>query len=143
MIRRYSELIELDEYEQRLKYLMLGGKAFAQTFGYERWLNQQLYSSDEWRAFKAEIIKRDLGCDLGVEGYEIDSYATVHHINPLTIDDVRTRSFKIFDPENVITTKDSTHKLIHYSSFEVVKRDILFAERTPFDTCPWKKGAEK
>lgn len=135
--KSYSELIQLETFEERFQYLKLDGIVGEATFGKDRIFNQILYSSAKWKAFRKTIIMRDNGCDLGVEGYEIDSYANIHHINPITVEDVLYERPCVFDPENVITTRDITHKAIHYSN-----EDILITvpvERTPNDQCPWRK----
>lgn len=136
MNKTYSELMTIPTYIERYRYLRLRGKVGLETFGYDRYLNQILYTSPEWRAFRKEIIIRDNGCDMGVDGYEVSSRITVHHINPITVEDVINRHPKVFDPENVITVSDITHKAIHYGS-----EDLLIlgpVERTPNDTCPWR-----
>lgn len=135
--RYYSELITIPTFKERYDYLKLGGKVGAETFGFDRYLNQTLYRSAEWKRFRNKIILRDNGCDLGCEGYEIFGKVLVHHIDPLTIDDVVNRSFKIFDPENVICVSLDTHNAIHYGDASLLVLGPV--ERTPYDTCPWKK----
>lgn len=137
MIKSYSELITLPTFEERFRYLKLDGVVGRETFGYDRYLNQILYSSGEWKRFRNGIIVRDNGCDLGCEGYDIFERALVHHINPITIEDVLNRSPMIFDPENAITTTHNTHQAIHYSDEGLLIRAPT--ERTRNDTCPWKK----
>ena len=136
-IRCYSELITIPTFIDRFRYLKLGGQVGVVTFGHDRILNQVLYGSIDWKRFRRDIIIRDNGCDLGCEGHEIYGRALVHHINPVTIEDVLRRDPKVFDPENVITTILNTHNAIHYGD-----EDLLFTapiERTQNDTCPWKR----
>lgn len=136
IIRTYSELITRPTFEERFDYLRLNGIVGIETFGYDRYLNQILYNSNEWRKFRREIIIRDNGCDLACEGYEISGCALIHHINPITVDDIINNNPMVFDPENVITTTHNTHNAIHYSD----KRMLMTApiERSRNDTCPWK-----
>lgn len=135
--RCYSELIRLPTFKERYDYLKLGGAVGAETFGFDRYLNQTLYRSAEWKRFRNKIILRDNGCDLACDGYEICGKVLVHHIDPLTIEDVINRSFKIFDPENVICTTLDTHNAIHYGDASLLVLGPV--DRTPYDTCPWKK----
>lgn len=136
IIKTYSELITLPTFEERYNYLKLNGRVGESTFGYDRYLNQILYTSKEWRRFRDEIIIRDNGCDIACEGFEFSGRATVHHINPITVEDVINRSPKVFDPENVITVSDNTHKAIHYGDENLlIKAPVI---RTQNDTCPWK-----
>ena len=136
-IKSYSELMEIDNFIERFRYLKLDGVVGEETFGSHRWLNQILYQSPEWKEFRRDILIRDGCCDLGCEGFEIGTRATVHHINPITIEDVMNRRPAVFDPENVITVCDSTHKAIHYGD-----ENLLYpgpVERTKNDTCPWRQ----
>lgn len=135
-IKTYSELITIPSFMDRFRYLKLGGQVGEDTFGHDRYLNQILYHSPEWKRFRRDIILRDNGCDLGVEGFEIHGKILVHHLNPITIDDILNRSSKVFDPENVISTRHITHNAIHYGCEDLL--DIEVVERTPYDTCPWK-----
>lgn len=135
--KTYSELITLPTYKQRLEYLLLYGKVGDMTFGSSRYLNQTLYKSDEWKEFREEIIIRDFGCDLGIRGRKIFEYATVHHINPITIDDVINRNPCVFDKDNVILVSDKTHKIIHYAfSLDGMEDDDIVV-RKPNDTRLW------
>jgi hypothetical protein len=127
----------LPTYEERYRYLRIKGRVGYETFGYDRYLNQVLYTSKEWRSFRRQIILRDKGWDMGFEGYNIQSRATVHHINPITVEDVVNRSPMVFDPENVITVSDITHKAIHYGDEDLLMKDLV--ERRPNDTCPWRQ----
>lgn len=138
ILRSYSELIAIPTYKERFEYLKLNGVVGRETFGYDRYLNQVLYNSEEWKRFRRKIIERDEALDLGCQGFDIFDRATIHHINPITVDDVINRSFNVFDPDNVITTAYMTHKAIHYGD-ETLLVDAPII-RTPYDTCPWKKG---
>lgn len=138
--KSYSELIRLPTFLERYRYLKIGGRIGEDTFGYDRYLNQTLYRSVEWKRFRREIIVRDEGCDLGCEGYEIYRNILVHHINPITIDDVLNRDLKIFDPENVICVSHNTHNAIHYGGENLLITEPVI--RKPNDTCPWKKVKE-
>lgn len=136
--KSYEELIKIPTFEERLAYLMLFGAVGKDTFGYDRYLNQILYKSAEWRRIRNQIILRDDGCDLAIDGYQIPSRALIHHINPITVDDIIQRRGIVFDPNNLITTTLNTHEIIHYGSIGDI--DMLrYAERTPNDTCPWRK----
>lgn len=138
MIRSYSELIKLPTFEERFDYLKLGGSVGQSTFGYDRYLNQQFYTSGKWRKFRDEIIARDMGCDLGVEGYEINGQPVlIHHINPLKRNDIVDRSPYLMDPDNVITTTYRTHRAIHYGDKSQIFTGLV--ERSANDTCPWRQ----
>lgn len=139
--KTYSELMTIPSYTDRIEYLILNSSVGMPTFDGHRYLNQQLYSSPEWRRLRREIIYRDSGCDLGHEDHPIQHGVTIHHINPITIDDVLHHARCVYDPENLITTRTETHKMIHYGDVRLI-RDILdlgFAERKQNDTCPWKR----
>lgn len=136
-IRTYSELITIPTFEERFEYLKLNGSVGLETFGHDRYLNQILYNSPEWRRFRPEIIVRDNGCDLACEGYEIFGKILIHHINPITAKDILNRNPKVFDPENVITTVHNTHNAIHYGDENLLITAPI--ERSRNDTCPWKK----
>ena len=135
-IRSYTELSELKTYAERLAYLKLDGLVGSETFGSNRWVNQRFYSSAEWRRFRRQIILRDLGCDLGVPGYDIYKYGVIHHINPIEYEDVIESADCLMDPENSIFVSPSTHRIIHYGDAELAQ--LEHSERSPFDTCPWK-----
>lgn len=137
IIKSYSELITLPTFLERYRYLKIGGHVGIETFGFDRYLNQALYHSNEWRDFRRDMILRDNGCDLGCDGHEIHERALLHHINPITIEDVIRRSPKVFDSENVITTILNTHNAIHYG--DESKLVIAPLERTRNDTCLWKR----
>lgn len=136
-IKSYSELIMIPTFVERFEYLKLDGTIGIDTFGHDRWLNQVLYRSPEWKRFRNRIIIRDNGCDLGIEGREIQGKIIIHHLNPLTIEDVINRSPKIFDEENVISTMLMTHNAIHYGDEELLMKDPII--RTANDTCPWRR----
>lgn len=136
-IKTYTELIQLPTFEERYRYLRLGGVIGEDTFGFDRYLNQLLYTSQEWRSVRNSVIIRDNGCDLGVEGREIYGKVLIHHMNPITVEDIRRREPWIFDPENLITTTLATHNAIHYGDESLLM--IAPVERTKNDTCPWKR----
>jgi hypothetical protein len=123
-------------FEERYEYLRLGSKVGEATFGYDRYLNQILYKSPEWRRFRDEIIIRDNGCDLGCLDRELRERIIVHHINPISVEDVINRSPKVFDPENVICVSHNTHEAIHYGNEDLLVKNPI--ERRPNDTCPWR-----
>lgn len=136
-IKTYSELITIPTFIERFRYLKIGGKVGEDTFGYDRYLNQILYRSDEWKSFRRDIIIRDKGCDLACDGYEIIGNILVHHINPITVEDVLRRDPKIFDPENVISTGLNTHNAVHYGDESLLITEPII--RTKNDTCPWRR----
>ena len=137
-IRTYSELITLPTYIERFNYLKLGGKVGADTFGFARYLNQKFYHQDpRWRSARDKVIIRDNGCDLGMEGYEIQGRIIVHHMNPITMDDIITKRDWIYDPEFLICTVHNTHNAIHYGDENLLFKGPVV--RTPNDTCPWKR----
>lgn len=136
-IRCYSELVTLPTFEERFNYLKLNGHVGVDTFGFDRYLNQVFYRSAEWKAIRNHVILRDLGCDLGVAGYEIPSRALIHHMNPITLEAIEKRDKDLLNPEFLITTTHNTHNAIHYSDeTQLVTGPII---RKPNDTCPWKK----
>lgn len=135
-IKTYSELITLPTFLERYRYLKIGGAVGRETFGRDRYLNQILYQSDEWRNFRIPIIIRDNGNDLGCEGYEIHGPILIHHINPISVEDVLRRDPKVFDPENVISTVLNTHNAIHYGDETLLVTGPI--TRTKNDTCPWR-----
>lgn len=134
-IRRYSELKRLKTFQDRFDYLKLAGKVGESTFGFDRYLNQVLYHSDEWSKARDEVIIRDNGCDLGVEGYEIVDRIIVHHMIVLTEQDILDRASWIFDPEFLICTSQETHNAIHYGADR--RYSALSKDRFANDTCPW------
>lgn len=135
-IKTYSELITFSTFEDRFEYLQLKGIVGQETFGFDRYLNQILYNSKEWKHLRNEIIVRDNGCDLAFEGFEIHGRILIHHINPITIDDVIKRRGIVFDPENLICVTHNTHNAIHYGDKSLLITGPI--ERRANDTCPWK-----
>lgn len=135
-MKTYQELITFDNFKDRFNYLKLSGRIGDETFGSNRWVNQIFYKSREWLSFRDRVIRRDNGCDLGVEGREIFGPILIHHINPITLEDIVERDPKVFDMNNVITTMLSTHNAIHYSDSGILVLDPV--ERTQNDTCPWR-----
>lgn len=135
-IKTYSELITLPTFEDRFEYLQLKGTVGQETFGFDRYLNQILYNSKEWKHLRNKIIVRDNGCDLALEGFEIYGRILIHHINPITIDDVIKRREIVFDPENLICVTHNTHNAIHYGDKSLLITGPV--ERRANDTCPWK-----
>lgn len=136
-IKTYSELITLPTFEERFRYLKLSGTVGEDTFGFERYLNQKFYQTTEWKSFRRKIILRDLGCDLGVEGYGIHGSIYIHHINPITVDDLHYRRMEtLMNPENSICTSFKTHNAIHYGDESLLI--VAPIERTKNDTCPWR-----
>ena len=136
-IRTYSELITLPTFEERFRYLQLGGKVGEDTFGHDRYLNQMFYTSDEWRRTRRDVIVRDNGCDLGIQDREIHGLIIIHHMNPITIEDIINRSEFLLNPEYLISTVKNTHDAIHFSDERILITDPI--ERRPNDTCPWKR----
>ena len=137
-IRTYSELITLPTFEERYRYLKLDGKVGEDTFGFDRYLNQEFYQRDkEWRRIRDYVIVRDLGCDLGIQDREIMGKILVHHMNPITKEDILRRSAYLLDPEYLICTMKSTHDAIHYGDeYLLIKNPV---ERRANDTCPWRR----
>lgn len=134
--KTYTELIKFTSFIERYRYLKIGGEIGKDTFGFNRWLNQILYHSREWRSFRKSIIIRDLGCDLAVEGYEIFKGIIIHHINPISYRDLLDRNPCIFDPDNVVCVSHNTHEAIHYGDESLLS--IMPIERKQNDTIPWK-----
>jgi len=136
-IRTYSELSKLKTFEERFEYLRLDGKVGEETFGFDRYINQMLYSNSEWRKVRRDVIIRDKGNDLGVEDYEIVGKVLVHHMNPITVDDIINRLDYVLNPEFLISSSFMTHQAIHYGSKDLLPQAPI--ERTKNDTCPWRK----
>ena len=137
IIKTYSELIRIPTYEERFDYLKLEGVVGKDTFGYDRYLNQAFYNSPEWRRFRRDMIIRDNGCDLACEGYDIRGRIILHHINPLTQEDLINRKEALFNPENIICVSHNTHNAIHYGDANLLITGPI--ERVANDTCPWKR----
>lgn len=138
-IRTFTELSKMKTFEERFEYLKLSNGVGIETFGFDRYLNQSFYSSPEWRRLRNDIIIRDNGCDLGVDGYEISRYQRliIHHMNPITIEDIIDRKPDVMDPEYLICASFRTHNAIHYSDESILLTKTI--ERKPGDTCPWKR----
>lgn len=136
IIRTYSELITLPTFMERYKYLRIGGTVGADTFGFDRYLNQAFYKSEEWKSIRRHVIIRDCGCDLGIEGREIHERILIHHINPISEEDILDRSDYLLNPEYLISTSHRTHNAIHYGDDSILIDVPL--ERRKNDTCPWK-----
>lgn len=138
IIRTYSELKSLKTFDERYEYLRLYGDVGKETFGCDRIFNQRFYTSREWARIRNFVITRDLGCDLGLSGYEIKgSPIYIHHMNPITLKDIQDRTDYLLDPEYLITTCSVTHRAIHYGQDNLFSRTVV--ERFKNDTCPWKK----
>ena len=135
-IRTYSELITIPTFEERFEYLQLKGSVGKDTFGYDRYLNQVLYRSPEWKRLRNQIIIRDGGCDLACDGYDIYDKVLIHHLNPITVEDVLARSRKVFDPDNLVCVSHNTHNAIHYGDMDLLVTGPII--RTKNDTCPWR-----
>lgn len=137
-VKTYSELITFPTFEERYKYLRLGGKVGEDTFGFDRYLNQSFYKSDEWLSVRNKVITRDLGCDLGCMDREIPEGVTIfiHHMNPITKNDILDRTELLLNPEYLITTIKRTHDAIHYGDDSLVFTGLV--ERSKNDTCLWK-----
>lgn len=136
MIRTYSELSKFQTFEERYAYLKLSGTVGKDTFGYDRYLNQIFYRSQEWKSIRDKVIIRDEGCDLGVDGYEIHGRIYIHHMNPIMLKDIENKTEFLLNPEYLITTTHSTHNAIHYGDESLLP--LIPKERTANDTCPWK-----
>lgn len=138
MTRRYSEMLEIPSFEDRFEYLKLVGSVGAATFGSARYMNQEFYRSREWKRFRDEIILRDEGCDLAVPGRLVRGRLLVHHLNPITEDELVHGATSLLDPENAVCVSFITHQAIHYGDKDLLYPDPV--ERHPNDTCPWKGG---
>ena len=136
MIRTYSEMIELPTFSERFNYLKLNGQVGSDTFGFDRYLNQALYNSYEWKYIRNEIIIRDNGCDLGIKDLLIPGKIIIHHMNPINIEDIEKRNSEILNPEYLICVSHKTHNALHYGINEVMP--LTSIERTKHDTCPWR-----
>ena len=135
-IRTYSELILLPTFEERYQYLRLAGKVGQETFGFDRYLNQMFYKDPEWLAARDYVIIRDNGCDLGIEGREIESSILIHHMNPISKKDILERSDFLLNPEYLICTIKNTHDAIHYGDENLLIKDPIEIRKN--DTCPWR-----
>lgn len=135
-IRTYSELCLLPTFRERYEYLKLQGIVGEETFGFDRYMNQFFYRSPEWRAIRDEVIARDEGCDLGIPGREIFDRIIIHHMNPISPEDIRDRSDFLLNPDFLIVTTHRTHQAIHYGNEELLMQDEVV--RFKNDMCPWK-----
>ena len=136
MPRTYSELIHIPTFVERFRYLKLNGRVGEDTFGSDRYLNQDFYHSHEWKQLRHAIIVRDNGCDLGIEGRDIFDRILIHHMNPVLPNDIIKHSDWILDPEFLICTSKLTHDAIHYGDESILYQDPV--QRRPGDTCPWR-----
>lgn len=134
--RSYRELLELSTFEERYEYLRLRGKVGIETFGFDRYLNQRLYNSREWKLLRNKIIVRDEGCDLGILTHPCFGRAIIHHINPIAEEELIHGDESVFDPNNLILCSLQTHNAIHYGDPSNLRQD--YVGRRPNDTCPWK-----
>ena len=136
MIRTFHELSKLSTFEERFRYLQLTGTVGQETFGFDRIVNQRFYTSSEWKQIRDHVILRDEGCDLGVRGREIYGKILIHHLNPISLEDLIERSEFLLNPDYLICTTHETHNAIHYGDENLLAR--MPVERTRNDTCPWK-----
>lgn len=135
--RRYSELRRIHTFEERFEYLRLNGVVANETFGFDRYMNQEFYRSTEWKQIRHHVIARDMGMDLGVEGYEIFDRVVIHHMNPMVPEDIEHGNADILDPEFLITTTHQTHNAIHYGDASLLRQPLV--ERRPGDTQLWSR----
>lgn len=136
-IRSYSELISFETFEERFNYLKLKGEVGKETFGFDRYLNQIFYKDPKWLRVRDKVIVRDNGCDLGILDREIYSRILVHHMNPITKEDILSKSKYLLDPEYLICASKNTHDAIHYSDDSILIKELT--NRTKNDTCPWRR----
>ena len=136
ILRCYRELSRLRTFQERYDYLRIGGVVGESTFGFERYLNQMLYTSAQWKKVRSLVIIRDNGCDLGMEDYPIGGRIYVHHMNPITAEQIEESAAEIFDPEFLICVSKQTHDAIHFGDKHLLPQ--LPVERRPGDTCLWK-----
>lgn len=136
--KTFYECSQLKTFKERFEYLKLFGKVAFETYGKDRYINQMLYTCEDWKEVRRKVILRDNGCDLGIENCFIQGKIMVHHIMPITLDDILERNFKVFDLNNLICSSLDTHNAIHYSDFSKCSKYNNFIIRTPYDTCPWR-----
>lgn len=136
-LRSYTELSKLKTFEERFQYVSLKGTIGEETFGSNRWINQRFYTSSEWRRVRSKVIVRDMGCDLGVLGHEIHGKIIVHHMNPITVDDIIYKTKYLLDPEFLVCVSFDTHELLTFSD-TAHNLPHTTTERKPYDTCPWR-----
>lgn len=137
MVRTYSELIQLSTFEERFNYLRLNGIVANETFGFDRYLNQKFYKSPEWQRLRQQIIIRDQGCDMALRDHEINGSIIIHHMNPLSIDQIENNPELLLDPEYLICVSLDTHNAIHYGNGDY-KDNTILVDRRPGDTTPWR-----
>lgn len=138
MIRTYSELLTIPSFEERFRYLKLSASVGSATFGYDRYLNQKFYKSKEWRQLRNQIITRDSGYDMALEGYEIRGRIIIHHLNPIVESDISDVTDNLLNPEYLVCVSNDTHNAIHYGDEDLI-RAKTFVQRRPNDTCPWRE----
>ena len=136
-MKTYTNLIQLPTFKERFDYLQLKGKVGEDTFGFDRYLNQKFYRSKEWKRIRDQVIIRDNGCDLGVDGMDIYGRIIIHHMNPITIDDINNMTPNLIDPEFLICVSQNTHQALHYGDEKILPKGPI--ERSPNDTSPWRK----
>lgn len=136
-IRTYTKMVRLKTFEERFEYLRLDGVVGSDTFGFDRYLNQIFYKSREWKSLRDKVIIRDNGCDLGIEGKEISGRILIHHLNPISKNDITDKTRYLIDPEFLVCVSHATHNAIHYGDSSLLPKEP--AVRTRYDTCPWKK----
>lgn len=137
IIKSYRELIQIPDFEGRYEYLKMKTMIGEKTFGFERFLNQSFYRSKEWKDVRRKVIQRDNGCDLAIDGRDVYGRIEIHHINPITIEDIENHTDKLLDIENLICVSPNTHKAIHYGDSSVLVKNEITVRR-PYDTCPWR-----
>lgn len=136
MLRSYSELSRLRTFDERFRYLLLAGSVGVETFGFDRYINQRFYRSEEWKHVRNIVIARDNGCDLGIEGRDINGRVYVHHMNPMNLEQINNHMDLILDPEYLVCVTFATHNAIHYGDESYIT--LAPVERQPNDMCPWK-----
>ena len=136
MLRSYSELSRLRTFDERFRYLLLVGSVGVETFGFDRYVNQRFYRSEEWKHVRNIVIARDNGCDLGIEGRDINGRVYVHHMNPMNLEQINDHMDLVLDPEYLVCVTFATHNAIHYGDESYIT--LAPVERQPNDMCPWK-----
>ena len=136
-MKTYTELIQYSTFEDRFNYLKLSGNVGEETFGFDRWLNQRFYKSKEWQSIRDFVIIRDGGCDMAMDGYEIQGKLYVHHMNHIEQNDLIHSTDILIDPEYLVCVSHATHNAIHYGDISLLQTDPVV--RTPNDTCPWRQ----
>lgn len=135
-MKMYKELIDIPNFLDRFQYLKVSGRVGDRTFGGSRYLNQQLYRSPEWKRVRRDVILRDNGCDLAHPDHPIDGQVYIHHIEPITVEDIAERRSKVFDADNLVCVSFQTHNAIHYGDESLLPKE--YVERRKNDTCPWR-----